>query len=249
MPDYPRIRPATPEELAEIDRRVRETFSSGPTAGALALARRDWWITYLREELKLIPKGVDIPPPIVGDEEYALRTTGMFPNRKEQSLVVQMPNDVLAGMVKKSERSSRSLAYDRFMAAVGKGNHWTVTDTAEREKIAWEPVPTWRWRWIETPDQCPRTGTSWNDLTALLAAEQPPSQLPSLEEYVLVWHAVHREHRRTLDIPTYSWLRTRFGPGALGADGDGGRVRVAGGSAGGLSVPGGCGGGRAADVV
>src|SRR3989338_6195891 len=139
MPDYPRIRPATPEELAEIDRRVRETFCSGPNAGALALARRDWWITYLREDLRLLPKGVDIPPPIVGDEEYALRTTGRFPNRKEQSLVVQMPNDVLAGMVKKSERSSRSLAYDRFMAAVGQGNHWTVTDTAEREKIAWEP--------------------------------------------------------------------------------------------------------------
>ncbi|MBI4449806.1 hypothetical protein HY634_01995 [Candidatus Uhrbacteria bacterium] len=250
LPDGRRVRPATPEEAAARDDLVRMTFSSGRQAGALAIARRDWWIQYLSHDLALLPKGVDIPPPIVGDEEYTLRTTGKFLNRLEQSLIVQIPNGLLAGSVrKKSEHSSPSLAYDRFMVAVGQRDHWTVADEAERQKISWDPVPEWRWRWIETPDRCPRTGTSWNALTAQLAAGTPSSHLPSLEEYVLAWYAVRHEHHRILDGQTYSWLRTRLGPGALLAGADGGRVHVSRWDASFLGVAPGLDGGRASDPV
>jgi|GEM_PF-2144485 len=239
----------TPEEITAHERHIHETFPSGPRVGDLALARRDWWTTYLRQDLGLLPKGVDIPPPIVTDAEYILRTTGQFPNRAVQALVVQIPNTAFEDAAKKSEPSSPSLAYDRFMEAVGQGSDWTVTKAAERQRIAWEPVSTWRWRWIETPARCPRTGTSWNNLTARFSAETPPSYLPSLEEYVLAWCATWHEHCRTLDGRTYCWLRTRFGPGALSADGVGGRVSVDEWGASVLDIAPSIRGGRASDPV
>jgi len=160
-----------------------------------------------------------------------------------------MPNTAFEDAAKKSEPSSPSLAYDRFMTAVGQGNHWTVTNAAERQRIAWEPVQTWRWRWIETPVRCPRTSISWNDLMALLAAETPPSLLASLEEHVLAWHATHQEHRRALDVSTWTWLRTRFGPCALSTGECGGRISVRRAPARDLSLSYGSEGGRASDPI
>jgi len=253
MPEYMfkgrRVRPMTPEGIAAHERHIHETFPSGPRVGDLALARRDWWTTYLRQDLGLLPKGVDIPPPTVGDKEYTLRTTGKFPKRKRQSLIVQMPNTAFEDAAKKSEPSSPSLAYDRFMTAVGQGNHWTVTTAAERQRIAWEPVQTWRWRWIETPDRCPRTNIPWNELTARFSAETPPSLLVSLEEYVLAWCAVRHEHQRMLDTPTYCWLRTRFGQGAFNVFWSDDQFDVFGYSAEQLPLSVGSFGGRASDPV
>jgi|GEM_PF-6819412 len=62
----------TPEEIAVHERHIRAAF--GPKIGAFALARRDWWMKYLRQDLGLLQTGVDIPPPIVTDGEYTLRT-------------------------------------------------------------------------------------------------------------------------------------------------------------------------------
>lgn len=230
----PMYRPLPPGEPSRIMAAWAPVLARTAGAGPRAVARRDWWTAWLTGDLGLFPAGtLDLPVPRITDAEYDARTTGTFSadpdpakRRGSQSLILQLPNDLHAPHVKKSKRGGHasSLGYDRFMAAVGQQDHWTVTDVAERKKIRWEPVLTPTWRWIETPDYCPRTGTSWNDLATLL-----PGCMPSLEEYVAAWHATKHEHNRMLDVSIYCWLRTRFGPsgsGALGALGCGGRVGV-----------------------
>ena len=245
--------PVNAREIARVVAHMR-----GLRAGPMAQARRDWWVQYLTTDLALLPASAlaDLLPPNITDEEYERRTAGTFctdehpaQHRAPQTLIVQLPSSIFADSTKKkAARSSPSLAYDRFMAAVGQGDHWTVTkNDPNRAQIAWEDVPTPRWSWMETPDACPRTGTSWNDLAAL-----PGFRMPSLEEYALSWHATRHEHNRLLDVPTFCWLRTRFGPrasGALYAFVDDGRVSVYWWDAADLGISGVRRGSRASDPV
>lgn len=138
--------------------------------------------------------------------------------------------------------ATKDVSYEAFMTLNGQGNHWTVTNAAARAKIGWEPTAVGYWFWADVQDDCPRLGTSWNDLSV-------QTKLLSLEEDVIVWHATKAMSNRILDVRTWCWLRTRFGPGALRADGFDGCVGVDRISAERLSVSYDCGGGRAADVV
>jgi hypothetical protein len=134
------------------------------------------------------------------------------------------------------------LTYERFMTAVGQGNHWTVKDEAARAKIGWEPVETGRWFLLEVAPVCPRLKTSWNNLTAQI-------RLPSLEEYTVAYWIHKGLTRVCLDVNTWCWLRTRFGLGVLNAYDDGGRVDVFRDDSVALLIPCGHEGGRAVEVV
>lgn len=138
--------------------------------------------------------------------------------------------------------ATTEVSYEAFMSAVGQSGHWTVTSEADRAKVGWEPAAKGYWQWAEVSQDCPRLKETWHNL-------MPVIRLLALEEYVIMWHAHKAATGQMLDLRTFSWLRTRCGQGALGADGYGGGVRVDWLGASGLSVPFGLGGGRAAEVV
>lgn len=132
--------------------------------------------------------------------------------------------------------------YDRFMTSVGQGTHWTVTDQNERLKIVWNFTPKGYWIKVEVTPACPRIKTSWNDLMKLI-------RLLSLVEYAVVWHLHKMLTNTMLDQSTWTWLRTRFGSGALFAFEYYGEVFLNGNSAECLSVAFAYNGGRASEVV
>ena len=165
---------------------------------------------------------VTVPKPNVSNREFARRL------KLGQSLFYRP--------------DSAGMTYEGFMAAVGQGNHWTVTNEADRAKIGWDSASAGYWFWAEVPEDCPRLRTSWNDLSQAV-------NLLSLEEYVIVWHAHKAETDKMLDRRFWTWLRTRFGQGALDAGECGGRVRVRRGGPESLAVSDGFVGGRAAEVV
>lgn len=136
--------------------------------------------------------------------------------------------------------------YEQIMAAFGQGDHWTVTDEAERTKIGWEPAETGYWFWAEIPAACPRLKTSWNDLMEAV-------RLLSLEEYAILWHLHTALTGERLDVYTWCWLRTRYktaaGSGALHTSECGGRVIVDGDGPEFLSDHDDFGGGRAAEAI
>lgn len=214
----------------------------------LAEVYRAWFEAWYRS----LGFTVTVPKPNVTNREFARRA------KKHQEL--------------RYEPAASEVPYEAFMRAVGQGDHRTVTDADERAKIGWEPTATGYWHWADAQDDCPRLGTTWNDLAKTI-------RLLSLEEFVKHWHATKagalfnvlfaqrnvaspseamsegrgevgaKEIGRMLDVRTWCWLRTRFGRGALCALGIVGRVYVNGVSADGLSIPVGSAGGRAADVV
>ena len=182
--------------------------------------RRQWWETYYRS----LGFNVTVPLPRFSNRVWT-RETGR-------------------GRVVTPRAPTLLISYEAHMEAVGQGNHWTVKDEAERQKIVWEPTKDWYWYWADAQDTCPRLNASWNDLIAT-----PKLHLLSLEEYMPFWHGVKADGGRMLDRNTFTWLRTRFGPGALSANGCDGQVRVSRGSESDLSIPHGPEGGRSADVV
>lgn len=188
--------------------------------GNLATARRDWFQNWYTK----LGFTISIPLPPVSEEE--------FKRRKElgQSLFCRP--------------STSEVSYEALMKGVGQGEHWTVADKNNRKKIVWEPAKDGYWFWAEVAENCPRLDMSWNTLTG----KQKLNPL-SLEEYMIVWWAMRTETNSLLDTRTWSWLRTRFGQGALLADGYGGRVRVDGWLASDLAYSYGRAGGRVAEVV
>lgn len=219
---------AKPNVQALIEGRASAPFNAGDQAPAprhpkskrdLAEGRRSWFETWYRSHGLTT---VAVPRPNVTNREFARRA------EKRQALVYSP--------------ATSEVSYESFMAAVGQGSHWTVTNHNERAKISWEPCVRGYWFWAEIQDNCPRLGTAWNDLMEQI-------RLHSLEEYVIVWHATKAETGRMLDTRTWNLLRTRFGPGALDALGYDGSVDVCRRSAEALSVPSASEGGRALDVV
>lgn len=189
-------------------------------AGALATTRRDFFQNWYRE----LGFNLPIPFPPISDQEFNRR------KKLGQALFYRPPTP--------------EVSYEALMKVVGQGEHWTVTDKDDREKIVREPTKKGYWFWAEVAESCPRLGTSWNDLT-----KKEKLNLLSLEEYVLVWWAHKADTNFMLDTRTWSWLRTRFGRSALAARESAGRVRVCGWVAGRLSYSCVAGGGRSAEVV
>ncbi|MFH1631837.1 MAG: hypothetical protein ABIA47_02320 [bacterium] len=142
---------------------------------------------------------------------------------------------------------SGQISYAAFMKAVGQEGHWTLEDE-EQDKIGWEPTETGYWFWAEVAERCPRTGTSWNTLSASIT-------LLSLEEYAVIWHAYKAATDIMLDVPAYCWLRTRhdrgdgFDSGALHAFERGVGVGVDAGGPEYLSADCSVGGGRAVEKL
>ncbi|MDO8425019.1 MAG: hypothetical protein Q7T01_00680 [bacterium] len=175
---------------------VREADTSQPR-----LAKRD-----LAEERRVVMErlfygrhfaDLNVPKPKVSNREFARRA------KKGQQLFYRP--------------ASSRVPYEVFMRACGQGENWTVIDAADRAKIGWEPTTTGYWFWAEVPKRCPRLQTSWHDLMEALAFL---SAFLSLEEYIIVWYAMKAEGIN-LDWRghTMTWLRTRFGTGALYAYG------------------------------
>ncbi len=212
--------------LFERMRSVFQEVSEGTVLGAVAGTRKrdlaEQCRGWFENWYRSLGFAITVPKPNVTNREFARRA------KRHQKITY--------------EPAAADVPYEAFMRAVGQGDHWTVTNEDERAKIGWEPTVVGFWHWVDAQDACPRLGTSWNDLTATL-------HLLSLEEHVKFWHAVKAETSRMLDRSTWSWLRTRFGQGALSALGYDGQVYVYGLSADALSVPCGFEGGRAADVV
>ena len=132
------------------------------------------------------------------------------------------------------------LTYEAWMTSHGQAGHWTVTDEAARKQVAWEPCAIGYWFLAEIAPACPRTKTSWNDLTS------PASgiRLLSLEEYAIVYWT-HRDFTgERINDSTWCWLRTRYGSGALCASDYDGEIRVLRCDASDLAVPYDNGGGR-----
>jgi len=142
---------------------------------------------------------ITIPKPSVSNREFARR------KESGQALIYRPPTNVIS--------------YEAFMAAVGKGDHWTVANEGERAKIDWEPTEAGYWFWVDAKDECPHLGTSWDDLTVV-------HYLLALEEHIVFWHAVKAETGRMLDVYVSSLLRGHFAQGALCANGSDGGVVV-----------------------
>lgn len=207
-------------EAQMAGKKVKSQEIASLASGDLATARRYWFQNWYRE----LGLTVSVPFPPVSDEE--------FNRRKElgQALFYRPPTS--------------EVSYEAFMSAVGQGEHWTVADESDRKKIVREPTEKGYWFWAEVGENCPRLGTSWNTLVG-----EQKLNLLSLEEYVIVWWAQKADIITMLDISTWSWLRTRFGRGALDAREYCGRVDVRRWNARRLACSYGNAGGRLAEVV
>lgn len=157
--------------------------------------RADRRFELVRDALR--ERGIRAEPsvPTLGDDAFARRASS-----QNQPRLFYLPG-------------GREGGYDRLMAAFGQGLNWTLTSAADRALIGWEPAARGYWFLAETLSSCPRLGRPWADLSAAV-------RLLSLEEYAVAWHlnrAIDGE-RFDRDECTRSWLRTRFGRGALSAD-------------------------------
>lgn len=165
---------------------------------------------------------LNLPVPDISEEEYMDRKV------KNQELFYRL--------------SVKEMEYDDLMIAVGQKNHFTLTEEDVREKIAWEMNEKGYWFWADVQTECPRLNQTWNGLEKSI-------KMLSLEEYIIVWHSRKATTGQMLDVRTWTWLRTRYGQGALFAFECGGEVCVRSYDASYLSVSYGYVGGRAAEVV
>jgi len=213
----------TAEQIAEaalnLSSKNKEQEGTSLAPGNLAQTRNNWFQNWYRE----LGFNLSVPLPAVSDKEFSRRG--------------DLGQDLFY-------RPSSSMAsYEALMTAVGQSNHWTLTH-GDREKVVWEPTATGYWFWAEVAQDCPRLGTPWNKLTKVQKLN-----LLSLEEYVIVWWAHKAATNVMLDAGTWSWLRTRFGRGALHAYECDGRVDASRWNDDVLACPYDFAGGRVAEVV
>lgn len=217
--DEDQIISAAASRKAMREERTCVVSAASSASGNLAVARHDWMQNWFRS----LGFNLSLPFPPISDEEY----------KRRQEL----------GQELFYRPASSEVSYEALMKAVGQSEHWTLTDS-DRQKVGWEPAQDGYWFWADVAPNCPRLGTPWNKLV-----KKQKLNLLSLEEYVLVWWVYQAETNIRIDTFTWSWLRTRFGQGALGAFGSNGRVYVNRWNAVFLADSYGCEGGRAAEVV
>lgn len=128
------------------------------------------------------------------------------------------------------------------MASYREAKSQTVESAAAYAKIVWEPCEIGYWFLAEIAAVCPRTKTSWNDLTSTVSG----IRLPSLEEYAIVYWTHLDFTGERIDDGTWCWLRTRlrFGTGALNAGVNAGELHILESAYSNLAVPFDVGGGR-----
>ena len=223
-------------QLARKQEKEQATASLAPAcaythadrSGPLGTARHSWFMDWYYK----LGFSLQIPVPPVSDAEYEQRQP------LGQELFYRPASSDL------SASAQAGVSYDALMKAVGQSEHWTLIDKNDRKKIVWESAKAGYWFWAEVAPACPRLGSSWNKLV-----HEQKLCLLSLEEYAIVWWAHQAAANIMLDIKTWSWLRTRFGSGALYADECDGWVRVGRWCADALADSYGGAGGRAAEVV
>lgn len=131
--------------------------------------------------------------------------------------------------------------YKVFMTAVGQSKHWTVNHK-NCHMIGWQFTSTGYWIKAEVTPFCLHLNKSWFTLVTNI-------RLPSLEEYVIIWHFL-KYTGTVIDLSTRCWLRTRFTySGALSAKEKDGGVLVSSHNADDLSMPEDAYGGRSTGVV
>lgn len=193
------------EEIAEIPNTtnvsmVEQAIPERTQKYGLAIARRDWFESWYQK----LGFNLSIPTPHITDDEFEKRA--------------ELRQDLFY------RPSTTAVSYEDFVASVGQGNNWTITNEEARAKIVWESTPTGYWFWTEIQSSCPRLNTPRNGFAQV-------DHLLSLEEYVIVWWAWKTEKNKRLDHDTQCWLRTRFGQGTLSIGECDGEVSASGDSA------------------
>lgn len=167
-------------------------------SGNLATARRDWFQNWYRK----LGFNITVPFPPVSDPEF----------RRRKGL----------GQAIFYRPATLEVSYEALMQVFGEGNHWTIKDNDNRQKIKWEPTLTGYWFWAEVAQDCPRINTSWYNF-----GEEQMVNLVSIEEYAIIFLITKAETSVSIDVETASWLRTRFDQEVLDASCDfNDRIRV-----------------------
>lgn len=99
--------------------------------------------------------------------------------------------------------SSKSIPRAELLAALGVTELCAFTDNFVFENIVWENVGAGYWFWAEVGETCPRREKTRREITSEVT-------LPSLEEYVIAWHAWFLETGGSMDIATWCFLRTKY---------------------------------------
>lgn len=99
--------------------------------------------------------------------------------------------------------SSKSVPRAELLAALGVTELCALTDNFVLENIVWENVEAGYWFWAEASETCPRREKTRREITSEVT-------LPSLEEYVITWHAWLAETGKSMDIATWCFLRAKY---------------------------------------
>jgi hypothetical protein len=101
-----------------------------------------------------------------------------------------------------------------LMIAWGHEDHWMVKDNREaQEMIVFEPTEQGYWFLTDVQEDCPRLGeNSYQEFSESLTEGE---QLLSLEEYVIIWHALEHTSGAILDVRTYTLLRNKCRKGGI----------------------------------
>lgn len=111
------------------------------------------------------------------------------------------------------------VSHEAFMEAIGREQHWTMTDAAW-VSIGWNRTEEWTWFLSEVSTDCPRLNTTYPDIVR-------NTTLPTIEQYHALWYQTAALDGRKLDPCTVSYLATSYGnSGVLSASGITGSVAV-----------------------
>ncbi len=131
--------------------------------------------------------------------------------------------------------STREMSIRNFLRSIGRGGLW-LTEATEIgvvsgtfATVSFEVTDKGYWFFGEAVMSCPRRGITWYKLNR-------DTKLPSIEEYMILWHAVHTYFTArgvgsiaaSLDQDQFCLTRTKAGTGVLAVGAHGGEVAVSG---------------------
>jgi len=157
-----------------------------------AMDRMAWTRSWYRD----LGFEIKVPVPDVSDVEYERRKSLEIP----QAMFYRP--------------ATNEVDYESFMKTVGEGDQWSVIDPDKRKLVGWELAEVGYWFWADVSAESPRRFMTWYGLNASI-------RLPTIEEYASFWHAHLLATGVRLDLRGGTWLKTRYGQGAIGMNGVG----------------------------